>query len=284
LLPRSSAGEGGPITESVATDIGISNKSIKNTNPFGLAKPREEVLQQRGVDPAEQNSRFDKKAERPRYTQDQQDEIDKIQNELTIIMTDRREANEMELPEETYRVAEDAKRKELNDVIEKFNQVNLIRTPTVSSGSTSARKINDSGTSKSSYRSLKKVGNVNSSSERFNSDDKGTTRSQFSNSSGRFENKPTNNRSNSYNNKSNSNSNSWRVGDTTGSSSFGSSTRPNSNSRRDRRYDDHSDNSFGNNSSNGGLGSDDDRHSASPPSFTSLGPNRRSFQRNTFRT
>lgn len=82
-------------------------------------------MQRRGIDPAQQNARIEKKAQIPHYTPDQELVLERIRDELTRITNDLREANEMELPEETFRVAEEQKKKELNDCIENFNRLNI---------------------------------------------------------------------------------------------------------------------------------------------------------------
>ena len=94
------------------TTATTSSTTSNSKNPFGLAKPREVVLQQRGIDPMEQNQRIEQKALIPRYTDEQEAVLETIRDELTKITEELREANEMELPEEEYRLAEDAKRKE----------------------------------------------------------------------------------------------------------------------------------------------------------------------------
>ena len=57
--------------------------------------------------------------------QEQEEEIEAVRKELTEAEIKLREANEMELPEETYRVKYDEKKKELNGIVEKFSKMNL---------------------------------------------------------------------------------------------------------------------------------------------------------------
>ena len=57
--------------------------------------------------------------------QEQEEEVEAVRKELTEAEIKLREANEMELPEETYRVKYDEKKKELNGIVEKFSKMNL---------------------------------------------------------------------------------------------------------------------------------------------------------------
>ena len=57
--------------------------------------------------------------------QEQEEEVEAVRKELTEAEIKLREANEMELPEETYRVKYEEKKKELNGIMEKFSKMNL---------------------------------------------------------------------------------------------------------------------------------------------------------------
>jgi hypothetical protein len=68
---------------------------ISKGDPFGAAVPREQVLKQRGIDPSEQNSRTERKAELPHFTPAQEEKIKTVRAKLTKISSDLRQANEM---------------------------------------------------------------------------------------------------------------------------------------------------------------------------------------------
>jgi hypothetical protein len=94
------------------------------SDPFGAARPREQVLKQRGVDVALMDSRIERKAEVHHFTKEQEQEIEAVRSELEVAEANLRDANEKELPEETFRVAVEAKRKQLNDLMEKYGKMN----------------------------------------------------------------------------------------------------------------------------------------------------------------
>jgi hypothetical protein len=58
------------------------------------------------------------------WSTEQEIEISKVRLELTNMTNQLRHANENELPEEELRLAEDTKRKELNDLIAAFTMLN----------------------------------------------------------------------------------------------------------------------------------------------------------------
>ena len=58
-------------------------------------------------------------------TAEQDRQVEHLRKELTEIEEKHREANEMELPEEEFRVAAEAKRKELNRIVKDFHELNL---------------------------------------------------------------------------------------------------------------------------------------------------------------
>lgn len=90
-------------------------------NPFGAARPREEVLKARGFDVKAFDSKIEKKAAGATFTRDQAAKLDAIRSELTAAESRFREANEMELPEEAFRVQVEIKRKELNELVDSFS-------------------------------------------------------------------------------------------------------------------------------------------------------------------
>lgn len=106
----------------------LSSKQGGSNNPFGAALPREEILQQRGLDVAKIDDFFEKKAAVRSYTAAQEAELETVRAQLGAITAELRHANEHELPEETFRLAEQAKRQELNDLVEKFGQLNTTAT------------------------------------------------------------------------------------------------------------------------------------------------------------
>lgn len=71
------------------------------------------------------DSKFDRKAAIPHFTIKQDQQLEAARMELEQVSAALREANEMELPEGHYRVVEEAKRKELNELMESFAAANL---------------------------------------------------------------------------------------------------------------------------------------------------------------
>lgn len=95
-------------------------QSSSKGNPFGSAIPREEILEKRGIDVKTVDSKFERKAALPKYTAAQDAQLEQVRSDLEKISATLREANEMELPEEEFRLKEDEKRKELNSLMEQF--------------------------------------------------------------------------------------------------------------------------------------------------------------------
>jgi hypothetical protein len=93
--------------------------------------PREEILQKRGLDVAVMDSKFERKAAPRTYTVTQEAELEVLRAQLTKVTAELRHANEHELPEESFRAAETAKRQELNDLVEHFDQLNAAATAAV---------------------------------------------------------------------------------------------------------------------------------------------------------
>mmetsp|Transcript_49529 Transcript_49529/g.73660 ORF Transcript_49529/g.73660 Transcript_49529/m.73660 type:complete len:255 (-) Transcript_49529:684-1448(-) len=115
LKPRSSQG---------VAQASFSSSRKAASNPFGAAKPREEVLADKGIDAKLIDERIQKKSEVVRLTRDQEEEVEAVRAELNYAEKEMREANEKELPEEKYRVMAETKRNELNDLIAKFTSLN----------------------------------------------------------------------------------------------------------------------------------------------------------------
>lgn len=74
------------------------------------------------------------------YGQDQNEEIQAIQAQLTNAEADLRDANEKELPEESYRVVVEQKRKELHDLMEVFQKENAEKQATAEEEKGETRK------------------------------------------------------------------------------------------------------------------------------------------------
>eukprot|EP00978_Attheya_sp_CCMP212_P034544 scaffold145139_cov40-Attheya_sp.AAC.1 len=126
-----------------------SSSSSGKSNPFGAAKPREEVLASKGIDAKLVDARIQKKAAGVKLTREQEMEVEGLREELTVAEQKLRDANEMELPEEQYRVVVDGKRTELKELMETFTKLNL-ETPSKfadSSNSTSHKASGEGETS-----------------------------------------------------------------------------------------------------------------------------------------
>jgi len=113
LKPRTVSSEASP------QNSAPSNSERKN-NPFGAAKPREEVLASKGIDSKLVDMRFQKKASITHYSKSQEVELDAVRRELKAAENRWRDANEKELPEEEFRLLTEQKRKDLKDLMEKF--------------------------------------------------------------------------------------------------------------------------------------------------------------------
>ncbi len=103
-----------------------SPKSPKSPkpNPFGSAKPREEVLAKKGIDFHDIDERIQKKASVAHFTKEQEFRIQMLQNDLTQAEDALRQANEKELPEVTLVEAVEKKRRALNDLMNKYKKEN----------------------------------------------------------------------------------------------------------------------------------------------------------------
>ena len=92
---------------------------------FGDARPREEILQRRGLDPTTVDQQYERKAAPIRYTVEQEERLEAARAALEDAALALREANENEMPEEEFRAAEQVKRQELNALMEEFAKVNV---------------------------------------------------------------------------------------------------------------------------------------------------------------
>lgn len=127
LKPRSVGG-----TSKAPSTSDASPRGGSSSNPFGSAKPREEVLANKGIDAKLIDERIQKKASVLHLTRDQELQVTTLQKELDQIQKTRREANEKELPEEQYRIEEEKKKKELNELMKEFSDTNTTSTPSPS--------------------------------------------------------------------------------------------------------------------------------------------------------
>jgi ribosomal protein S21 len=116
LKPRS--------TTSPSSSSNISHQKKKAVNPFGSAKPREENLARKGVDPRLVDERIQKKAGVVHFTRVQELKLETLQTELTAVEEELRIANEGEMPEEILRLQVDEKRKALKNLVERFKKEN----------------------------------------------------------------------------------------------------------------------------------------------------------------
>lgn len=66
-----------------------------------------------------------RKAVGTHFTTVQETQLEAVRVQLTAAEEELRHANEKELPEESYRVAADAKRNELNTLLETFGRLNV---------------------------------------------------------------------------------------------------------------------------------------------------------------
>ncbi|GMI33371.1 hypothetical protein TeGR_g8454 [Tetraparma gracilis] len=96
-----------------------------NSSIFGAARSREEVLKSKGVSLAEIDARVNKKAEVLKLTKDQEEEAEACRGELAFAEKELNEANEMELPEGDKREKFDAKKAELQDLLDGFQKLNM---------------------------------------------------------------------------------------------------------------------------------------------------------------
>ena len=88
------------------------------------AQPRSEPKSPRGnwIGDAHLKSHLPFPAHR---TAEQDKQVEALRAELTDVEEKLREANEMELPEEDFRVAADKKREDLNNLVKGFHEINL---------------------------------------------------------------------------------------------------------------------------------------------------------------
>lgn len=90
--------------------------SSSKPNPFGTAKPREEVLIQKGVDPKEVEQKIEAKVVRPRFSKEQEEQLAQLQEGVDA---------------ETDPAAAAAKKAELEEVVAKFKEAAITEKPAV---------------------------------------------------------------------------------------------------------------------------------------------------------
>ena len=94
--------------------------SSKKENPFGSAKPREEVLARKGIDFHTIDNRIEKKSDMVHFSREQDIQLRRLENDLVEAEEKLRDANERELPEEKLKKAVENKRRALNDLMSRF--------------------------------------------------------------------------------------------------------------------------------------------------------------------
>ena len=101
-----------------------STSAHKKENPFGSAKPREEVLARKGIDFHVIDDRIQNKSCVVHFSRDQEFQLRKLQDELEMAQEKWRDANEKELPEEQWRLLVERKRRALNDLMAQYKEEN----------------------------------------------------------------------------------------------------------------------------------------------------------------
>ena len=110
--------------------------SSGKANPFGAARPREEALKAKGVDPKAQDRERERKLNaRKNLTRMQRQDADALAEVVRRAEEALREANEKEMPENALRTDLEAKRKQLNDLMENFAKINLDHAEAKAAGS-----------------------------------------------------------------------------------------------------------------------------------------------------
>ena len=127
-----------PYATKPAQNQNPTTQKKKKINPFGDAKPREIVLANKGVDYRNVDKILDRKIAAEHLTPEQDAEAEIIRLALTQAEDAFWEANEKELPEEELRLDMEAKRKELHDLLEKFQEINLRKKREESSSSSTS--------------------------------------------------------------------------------------------------------------------------------------------------
>ena len=95
-------------------------------NPFGAARPREETLKAKGVDAGAQDTERERKMQAMKnLSRFQKQDADELADVVRRAEEALREANEKEMPENALRTDLEAKRKQLNDLMENFAKINL---------------------------------------------------------------------------------------------------------------------------------------------------------------
>lgn len=127
-----------PYATKTAQTQNPTKQKKKKINPFGDAKPREIVLANKGVDYRNVDKILDRKIAAEHLTHEQDAEAESIRLALSKAEDAYWDANEKELPEEDLRLDMEAKRKELHDLLEKFQEINLRKKREESSSSSTS--------------------------------------------------------------------------------------------------------------------------------------------------
>ena len=127
-----------PYATKTAQTQNPTKQKKKKINPFGDAKPREIVLANKGVDYRNVDKILDRKIAAEHLTPEQDAEAESIRLALSKAEDAYWDANEKELPEEDLRLDMEAKRKELHDLLEKFQEINLRKKREESSSSSTS--------------------------------------------------------------------------------------------------------------------------------------------------
>ena len=132
LVALNHPGESAENTNTVPSDKHTTISTVstriqqkKKIDPFGEAKPREVVLASKGVDYRTVDKLVDRKMAAEHLTPEQEAEAEIIRLKLTQAENAYWGANENELPEEELRLDMETKRKELHDLLFKFQEMNL---------------------------------------------------------------------------------------------------------------------------------------------------------------
>ena len=209
-----------------------SSSSRGSSNPFGAAKPREEVLAKKGIDAKLVDARIEKKVTPVRLTKDQEEEVEALRQELTVVEAELREANEKELPEESLRVQAEAKRQLLNDLVAKFADLNTVATTTTGAAGpslTSTTRTGAGGAAPTATR--QKFERPSERRKRLDQQQNGEGDGDYHNNNTSSYNNNSNRGGGRYNNHNDNNDDDYQQDDAY--SSFGGRSNNNSNNRYD---------------------------------------------------
>ena len=107
------------------------------------------------------DQQYERKAAPIRYTVVQEERLEAARAELEAASVALREANENEMPEEEFRLAEDVKRKELNALMEEFAKTNLKDVSETTKSGTSSTTYGSSRRQSAETRDVHRSGGRN---------------------------------------------------------------------------------------------------------------------------